>query len=224
MVSRRSVLKASLSALFSPTVILRDDFHRERLLRPFCDPGTLRYDLSEPFNVGSLTYATCGRQIVRCELVSTIDDGIAKKRPNVEQVYDELFKPRSEFIPLELPPIESLELNDFGCPVCHDRRLPAGDFRDEDFELKYDYDPDSETIADTSCRWCHKANGSQRERFPSLVVMGGGSHRFTYQSLLKIAAIPKVGVSLSISDHDKDMPLLLFRGDGFEGIASSMRV
>jgi hypothetical protein len=224
MVSRRLVLQAGVASLFAPTVVLRQNVSRERFLRPFCDSDFIRYDLAEPFKVGSLTYATDGRSIVRCELLSTLDDGVEKRRPNVELVYNQLFKPRSEFIPLELPSIESLEMNDWGCPVCLNRRLPSGDFRDEYHQTKYDYDPDDETIADISCRWCHSANGEPLNAFRSVVSFNGGTHRFVYSSLLKIAAIPNVRVALSIPEHDAKMPLLLFRGDGFEGMAASLRV
>lgn len=73
---RRSFLKTVSAALMVPCVHLRREVDRESLMLAFCDePEMSRWDLDRPFSIGSLTYATDARHMVRAELSNRIDCG-----------------------------------------------------------------------------------------------------------------------------------------------------
>jgi hypothetical protein len=224
METRRHFLKAGTAAmalvsLFRPTVLLRPEITREALLMRFCDADAIRYDLSTPFQQGSLTYATTGREIVRCELSSVIDDANPVKRPPAEELYKTLWIPDLNLKPFELPKIETLEESDFGqCPVCHDRRLP---YLESDADYPSDYDPDDNTIRDRSCHWCHDPK-TKRLRDKVKTIMRVDGFDFQFGRLAAIADIPNVRARAIKRNRTDKHGLLQFAGDGFQGISMSL--
>jgi len=228
MTTRREFLKTSASLMGSflaPTVILRPEFDREALLRKFCVTDYYsRYDLTKPFNQGSLTYASDGWEIVRCELVNTIDDGVEARRPNAQGVYESLWKSDLRMDRFELPSIEKLlPYSDGMCPVCLDRRVKiSSDVECEDW-YALDFDPDDWTIGDRSCEWCYDQKTKRRKDVVKSVVEINGCF-FQYARLLKVQQIPGVvaGTYVNQSYYKDNRGLLQFAGEGFQGMCMSL--
>lgn len=219
--NRRTALKIVGSALFAPIVKLRQAVDQERLLRAFCDDdsGGGRYDLADPFSFGSLTYASDYRHVVRAELSSRIEDG-TRRIPDVHQVWDRYWQP-SQFVPFELPDVDSplLLMPDckYGgvCPLCDDRRLSFGEHypsSQEESDALIDYDPDDNTVRDSSCPLC---NG-QTFLGPSQLLVCGV--KLSYSRLKPLAALPNVRVAGNLRQESTEGPLV-FKADGFEGLA-----
>lgn len=222
---RRTVLKTlgSIAAsLVVPVVELRPSIDRERLLAKFCDVDVHhRYDLQHPFGVGSLTYATDARHMCRTEIANRYEVGERRLPKNVKEVWEHHWKPVTRFEPFLLPDPNTLTIGGrcrddcsycATCPHCGNRRISFGDEYPNNDEyqrlLALDYDVDDNTYRDPSCHgcrgkdwkgnWVHKVSG---------VFMD-------YWRLRPISAIPNVEVAASSAPFS-----ILFRGDGFEGIA-----
>jgi len=221
MFSRRTALKAMVGSLAVPLVRLRPEIDRERILQSFCDDYVgIRYNLSQPFGVGSLTYATDARHMVRTELVNRVEDG-ERRVPPFESAWKRYWSPAGEFVPFDIPSPSALtEHCEFvPCPVCGDRRISLGseypEFDDEGLPrnrrlIVYGYDVDTNTIRDKSCDCC---NGL-RYQGPNVLRVHGVL--MDYRRLLPIWQIPNVRITRS---HVPDGEALLFSGDGFQGIA-----
>ncbi len=225
MITRRTALKGLAAACMAPLVNLRPEIDRERILKGFCDDiESLRYGdlLKRPFGVGSLTYATDARHIVRTELVNRVEDG-ERKIPDVEWVWEHYCEMSGKFRPFELPPVERLTLHrDYcSCPLCGDRRVSLGPNYPEwgpngepaDYELtRLSYDVDDNSIRDKSCPLCHGLT----YHGPNVLEVCGVVMQYT--RLKPIANIPNVMIAPSMREG-----ALLFSGDGFEGIALGLR-
>ena len=214
---------ASVAALFCPTVLLRQSVSREALLQKFClDDYSSIYSIETPFNVGSLTYATNGREIVRCELVNTLDDGAALPRPPVQRCFKQLWRPAGELRPVERPALDDLVESDcMVCPVCFNRRVSV-DINDTDLILKYwaDWDEDDSTFSDHTCGWhWDPVLDRRRDMFGSLFALEGCY--FSYANIVKIFDLPNV--RMSVRRESARDSYLYFRGDGFQGIACGVR-
>jgi hypothetical protein len=209
------------SGLFRPTLILRDEIDREAMLRQFCDiDGATRYAMTEPFSIGSLSYATDARWMVRTELASTLDDGVPKRRPPAEDTFNTYWFASRQWRELELPRLEDLVLGSQICPVCHDRRISVAD-RWQAYCYDSDYDPDDQTIHDRSCHWCWDATSKRaREVFPCLVPFQ--NHLYSAARLQVIAKIPGVriaGAHSGLFGYQPGRPTpLQFEGSGFQGL------
>jgi hypothetical protein len=225
--NRRSALQIIGASLFAPIVRLRPTVDREKLLRAFCDDwGISRYDLDQPFNVGSLTYASDSRSAVRAELCSAVEDG-TRRIPDMDCVWQRLWHP-SEFVPFELPPVDSpllvkpLPVGNFmgmgTCPLCDDRRISFGEHYpsslDEERTLP-GYDPDDNTYRDPSCPLCRGMDFTG----PSELIVQGV--RMNYSRLKPIAALPNVRVAGNLRHVESGGPLV-FKADGFEGLAMGL--
>lgn len=188
----------------------------ERLLLQFCDPEPWRYDLSSPFGVGSLTYATDSRAMIRCELVSRLENGERHLPRNVIDIWGRYFRP-TDWVDLTSEDIRPTEKFVSGsCPECGDRRVSFGEDypTDQDYaDSLPDWDPDDNTIRDTSCECCH----GRYYDGPSLVRICGVLH----QSFLlrRILALPNPQICCSRSSMAKKPDVLLFRASGFAGIS-----
>lgn len=220
--NRRTTLKILGAAIMAPCVNLRTEIDRERLLAAFCDDNDWqRYDFDRPFAIGSLTYATDARHMVRAELPARIEEGERRLPKGIEQVWSEWWQPQ-DFQPFHLPPVESLTLlpdQRWGgtCPVCDDRRISIGDrypqSNDEAAELP-EYDPDDNTIRDASCPLCR----GRAYYGPCRVRLCG--RLMDYSRVKPIAALPNVRVAATKHYHPESP--LLFVADGFEGMAMGL--
>lgn len=221
---RRSFLKLVAASFMVPCVQLRREIDRESLILAFCDTDSFRYDFDRPFAIGSLTYATDSRHMVRAELSNRREDGERRLPENVEECFNKYWNP-GEWRPFELPPIESLvkypvEMDKTGmCPLCGDRWIFLGDRYPNEDEMEHlrltaSYDVDTNEIRDTSCQLCH---GRDYYGPSSLEVCGV---LLSYHRLKPIAAIPGVMVAAN-QNRDQDSPIL-FRGCGIDGMAMGL--
>ena len=223
LATRRTVLKTMAAALMAPTIHLRPSVPDERLLMPFCDPDATRYNFEAPFGYGSLTYATDSRAMIRCELANRQEVG-ERRLPNIAKVWSDWFQPVGQWRPLTLEDIEPT-LADDGvgvCWECGDRRVSYGEgypelnewgqFADEGCS-RLGYDIDDNTIRDESCPRCNGRDFGHK----TLTVLFGQDHQS--HNLKRILALPNVMVCESANHWDRHAPGLLFRADGFEGIA-----
>lgn len=228
-VSRRTALKAFAALAMAPIIDLRREVDRERILRGFCaEEENVRWSLNAPFGVGSLTYATDAKYMARAEIANRVENG-ERCLPKVTDCWNKLWVPSGEFKTFHLPTADDLENvgeNHFYdpyhlCPYCGNSRVSLGSEYPEwgsDGEPKslrirrLDYDVDTNTIRDESCPHC---KGLQYKGHACLRV-DGMLHE--YWRLRPIAAIPDVKVCRSASDKN----CLLFKGDGFEGMAMGL--
>lgn len=218
MITRRTVLKAIAASIMAPTIHLRNTIPDERLLMYFCDSEYCRYDLSKPFGVGSLTYATDSHAMIRCELASRVEDGERRLPGNVMDIWERFFKPTDwiDLTPENIRPTENImEYVTGSCPYCGDRRVSFGENHptDQDYaDTLLDWDPDDNTIRDASCEHCHGRNYDG----PALVRICGVVHRsFT---LRRILSLPNPQVCCSKASDVNEPDVLLFKADGFHGI------
>lgn len=226
MLSRRAMMRASaagaLAGLFGACVELRPQIDRERILKLFCDDSErVRYDLTAPFQHGSLTYATDARWMCRAELTSPVING-ERRIPRVDDCWQKLWHPAGEFVPLDLPPIESLtrasETDCPVCPQCGNRRVSYGteypEFGEDGWVKSkrlrmLDWDVDTNTYRDPSCERCRGLPYAG----PSQLFLDGVL--FDYWRSKTFSEVPGVRVVRSAAESD----CLLFVGEGFEGMA-----
>lgn len=226
LVTRRTALKVCASFLSAPIVRLRAEVDRELLLSAFvCPRGHRhsRYDLIAPFCVGSLTYATDAIHICRSELVNREETLKTRRIPgNLDELYRSHFTGSGSWRDFELPDwrkCENPNSDIYSCPECGGRRVSLGEYYpDNDWITsssaeELDYDVDDNTTRDPSCNVCH----GKTWRGPSLLVVSGV--HFEYSRLKAMAALPNVRVARSAQDD-----AIVFRADGFEGIAMGMRL
>lgn len=217
----------SLSILMGVVIKIRPEIDRERILAAFCGEFYAlirgrRYKIDCPFGVGTLAYATDGASIVRTELASRIEVGDCVV-PDMEQAYRAYWPGKCFWTPFTLPSIHDLidHVEGVSCPLCDDRRVSLGDEYPDfgpngepvDHALSvYGYDVDDNSIRDRSCQLCRGLTyrGPNAIRIRSVAM--------AYSRLKPIAAIGNVEVA-STMDH-----VLLFRGNGFEGIAMGLDV
>lgn len=214
MVSRRSFLQAMAVAMAVPIIDLRPGIPREKLMLDFCDQDYLRYNLKQPFGVGSLTYATDSRAMIRTELLNRSEVG-EQRVPPVDKVWHDHWNPVGQWRELDdgilTPTIrKKYQL----CPKCGDARVSFGEQYPDEGDWSelcrlYNYDGDDNSIRDRSCDVCHGLD-YQCAGFSDVL----GVHHSSYM-LKRIAALPNPMVCRSASvEH-----AVLFRADGFEGIS-----
>lgn len=212
MVSRRSFIRAIAAAITVPIIDLRPAVPRENLLLQFCDPRYLRYNLSQPFGVGSLTYATDSRAMIRTELVNRSEVG-EMRTPPVDKVWHDHWNPIGQWRELDESILTPTIIEEFQlCPKCGDARVSYGEgYPNHWSELmdKYSYDSDDNTIRDRTCDVCH---GLDYKDAAMSDVLGVVHSSFM---LKRIAALPNAKICRSASvEH-----AVLFRADGFQGIS-----
>jgi hypothetical protein len=225
-ISRRTALKAlsgAIAAAFVPTVGLRPEVDREAVLSRFCaEDQYRRFELQEPFQYGSLTYATDGARMVRTELTTPRLVG-ERRLPNVTAAWNNCWHPTQPFRDFELPSIDSLTLGDVHghgtCPECDDRRVlygPSYPTDQESADALPDWNPDDNTIRDVSCQRCH----GRPYRGPCRLTIG--NVLLDYTRLKLVASIRHVQVAPALATYEQKHDCLLFRGDGFEGVLMGM--
>lgn len=221
MITRRTTLKAIAAAIMAPTIHLRSAIPDERLLLSFCDPDSWRYDFSKPFGVGSLTYASDYRAMIRCELASRVEDGERRLPKTVTDVWNYHWNPSGEWKPLTPDDLQSTKMERVTghCPYCGDRRVPyiGSPPKDhEDADALLDWDPDDNTIRDSSCDHCH----GHEYTGPSCVRIGEVLHQaWTLRRILALPN-PRVCSAAVLSGREKDgYRAILFQADGFQGIS-----
>ena len=219
MVSRRSFVKAAAAAVLFPTINLRPNVPDERLLMAFCGgPRYPHYDIAKPFGVGSLTYATDGYAMVRCELANRQEDE-PRRLPPALGVWKKHWKPFSLWTTADEDFLRPQFYDpDATCPECGDRRVSCGDtFPDLSAPQAWEklqsleYDMDEDTIRDESCPVCRGRTANQ----PNVVELWG--ERYDAFGLKRLLALPNLKVANSIMRG-----CLLFQADGFEGITLGM--
>lgn len=217
MVSRRTVLKAMAASVVVPTIQLRPTVPDEKLLMSFCDPDAFRWDFTKPFGVGSLTYATDSRAMVRCELGSRVEDGERRLPPNVLDVWNYWWRPAGHWRPLMPEDLVPTENVNGSCPHCGNRRVSFGDKYPDDqvsADALPDWDPDDNTIRDVSCEACR----GRHYEGPSCVRIGGVLH--SSWNLRRVLALPNPQICAGVVGLLGDPSgAVLFRADGFEGIS-----
>jgi len=221
-ISRRTVLRGIAAALMAPTIQLRASVPDERLLLPFCNADITRWNLDAPFGLGSLTYATDTRAMIRAEIANRQEVGERKLPPKIDEIWANWFRPAQQWRRLTSEDIQPTVEDCGPCFVCGDRRVSAGEFQPEwdyygvltDKTMRsLDYDCDDHTIRDASCGHCKgQSNGHN-----NIAVIFGQEHKA--YDLKRILALPNAMVCESEWHPDKHAPGLLFRADGFEGIA-----
>lgn len=231
-ITRRTVLKTLAAATLAPTIELRQHIDRERLLRAFCDDAPYRYDLDQPWGIGSLTYASDARHICRAEIANRVENGERRLPKNVINLWDRYWH-HDGLVPFELPSPDTLTLgagHDCAvCPYCDDRRIFLGDkypeFDDCGRALAGpDYDVDTNTVRDKGCPACRGKtwDGSWQINIGGVLL--------NYSRLKPIAALPNVRVAatkatpIDIKGERKHCHpnVLLFAADGFDGMAMGM--
>lgn len=227
--TRRTALKSLAALAIVPTVQLRPEIGREDILAQFCDDWSTRYDMGEPFQVGSLTYATDARRACRAELTAPHVIG-ERRRPPISKVFDDHFH-ASRWFDFRLPEPHEMTIRDAcgDCPHCRNRRvqcpIPFDELRWNRFgELDartalIDYDVDDHTVRDASCEHCH----GREYRGGNLFRVAGMSDGVAMCPILchPLRRIERLQVAVgNIAERD----MLLFRGDGFEGIVMSRNV
>lgn len=225
-ISRRSVLKSIAAAAMAPLVQLRHTVPDERLLLAFCGERFSLYKIDAPFGVGSLTYATDAYAMVRAEISNRVETGEARLPP-VEEAWQKHWLPTAGWRPLtpdDLTPT-FYATGKYGtpfkkCPYCGNRRKSLGETyppmeTHEDLQALglLDYDVDTNTVRDTSCEFCRGTDYPGKDE----VLLCGSL--FKAYDLRRILALPNVRVCASKSDGT-----MLFRADGFEGIARGLQV
>ena len=223
--NRRTALKAMAAVLMAPKIHLRETIDRERLLAAFVqrDNWVRRYDLGEPFGVGSLTYAAGPHRACRAELANRVEVG-ERRLPDMESVWRSWWCPE-RWEALDFPGPDSSRLfshpgrNGGRCPMCSGRRISLGDHYPTDasdltWQIENNYDVDDNTIGDASCRMC---GGKPYGGNWILNVCGVA---FDYSLLKPVAALPNVRVARSYPTAPH--PSLCFQADGFEGIVLGM--
>lgn len=225
---RRAFLSTTSMAvsalLMRPTILLRNEIDRESILLGFCDHAQhiMRYDLSSPFTLGSLTYATDARVMVRAELSSPIDDGKDVLRPQADKTFKQLWREGLKFHDLELARLEDLAEGHATCPACEGRRVQVSHDDWERYWNDDDFDPDDSTIGDRNCDWCwDRAKNRPRESVKCIDRVDG--FEFSHSLLKKVSTIPNVRVAASVNDSKHNVGLLQFFGDGFEGMLIGVR-
>jgi hypothetical protein len=205
--------------LMRPTILLRNEIDRESILLGFCDhaQSVMRYDLSSPFTLGSLTYSTDARVMVRAELSSPIDDGRDILRPPAEETFKQLWRDGLKYHDLELLRLEDLSEGYGVCPACDGRRIPVSQDQWEQYWDDDDFEPDDSTISDRTCEWhWDRRKNEPREKVKCIATIDGLGFNQFY--LKKVATIPNVRVAASLNDPSANVGLLQFFGDGFEGM------
>lgn len=215
---RRSFLQSMAAALMAPTIRLRDTVVDERLLMPFCEPEPdwYRYDFEKPFGIGSLTYASDSKALIRCELAARDEDGERKLPKNLLSVWNHHWRPTEQWRPLTPDDLRPTERVTGRCPYCGDRRKSFGPNYPDDQETAdalLDWDVDDNTIRDSSCEHCHGRDYTG----PSCVRINGVVHQSW--TMRRILALPNPQVCGTKADR---FGVLLFRAEGFEGISMGM--
>lgn len=222
-ITRRTAIRAIGAAMIAPCVTLRNEIDRERLLSAFVCPHDSWYDITKPFGVGSLTYATDARHICRAELVSRVEEGERRLPINLDQLYRSHWEGCGELVPFELPDwrkaciVPQDQSYSFTCPECCGRRVSMGDhyppqeWLDGREASDYEYDIDDNTIRDKMCPACKGKDWHG----PSILIVDGV--RFEYARLKAVAALPNVRVARSGFGTGDEA--IVFRAEGFEGVS-----
>jgi len=210
---RRNFMMAIAGAMTVPLINLRNTVPAEKLMQAFCNPDYHRFDLSNPFGAGSLTYATDSWAMVRAELVNR-DEYATGRLPDVRKVWSEYWNPTGSWVPLVESGmmIPTIEMKDYNvCPECGMRRVSLGDYYPDpdDPRIMLDYDPDDNSIRDVSCVLCRGRDYNGKSVSCVLGV------RHVSFGLRRIAVLPNAMVCRSASNDSA----VLFRADGFEGIS-----
>lgn len=217
MVSRRRFVQMIAAAMAVPIIELRPGIPREKLMLNFCCEDYLRYNLKQPFGVGSLTYATDSHAMIRTELLNRSEVG-EMRIPPVEKVWNDYWNPIGQWRELDETMLTPSIIRKYQhCPKCGGVEVSYGEAyptdNEELFQLvsKYGYDVDDNTIRDRSCDVCH---GLEYTEAAVSDVLGVFHSSFM---LKRIAALPNAMVCRS--EFDKDDNVVLFRADGFHGIS-----
>lgn len=206
-------MKAIGAAMTVPIIDLRKSVPRENLLLQFCGEDS-RYRLDQPFGVGSLTYATDARAMIRAELVTRNEVG-EMRLPPVARVWGEHWNPTGQWRELDEKMMEPTIIKEFqSCPKCGGEKVSFGEGYPPPPEVfglitNYSYDVDDNTLRDRSCSLCHGLDYTD-PAWSDVLGVHHNSHM-----LKRIAALPNAMVCLSASREDA----ILFRADGFQGIS-----
>lgn len=219
------------SSVLGRRIQVRADVVRERVLSSFCGEfhallAGHRYRIDFPFRVGELSYATDGATLVRTELESCVEEGDVRV-PDMELTWSCYWSVSCEWKPFELPAIDNLteHVDGVSCPLCGDRRVSLGEKYPEfgpngepvDHKLSvYGYDVDDNSIRDKSCQLCE----GLAYRGPNAVRVRGVP--MSYSRLKTIASIGNVEIASTAVSRTHHW--ILFRGNGFEGIALGLDV
>lgn len=210
-------MKFLAAAAMAPLVQLREAVPDERLMLEFCGDDGVEWNLSRPFGVGSLTYATDRAAMIRCELPNRLEvDEI--KLPPVRKVWNDYWSPSRQWRPLTVEDIQPTVLSPDSCghcPECGDRRITLSEYPDFNDPVvnarvrELGYDIDDNSIFDESCPMCRggKYDG------PNVTMIAGVPHWGFFAK--RIAALPNVEVCRG----QNTALTVLFRADGFEGIS-----
>lgn len=215
--NRRIALKAIASFAMAPLIRLRPQIDREALLLPFCG-DSYKYDLQEPFQHGSLTYATDTFRIIRTELISPEVCG-ERRLPPAEQTWRDWWHPCG-WREVERPALSDLVHRSDGifgaCPQCLDRMISLGEFYPDQETIEdlmrrgVRWDVDENTHGDEFCDLCRGRDYNG----PTAITIG--SQRVDYALMDPVWRLPG---PIYIAANQRSGGPILFRADGFEGMA-----
>lgn len=208
ILDRRQFCSLSAATVVASLLRVRPEYDLHRIVNQFCErqPGT-RYDLTAPFVVSRMAYATDARALARIVTLVSDTDATTRRLPNFAMVMDMHWQP--ERIWRALPP-EDLSDAEGVCPRCREQGLPKcsrchGKGCDEPWCNGHGI------VADDFCPVC---KGKYGGTFPWVQEVYGKNIDVAYYR--RMASIPGIEVNVGVRDDDHG---LLFRSDiGVEGM------
>jgi hypothetical protein len=191
-------------------------------MRSFCSTyEESKWSLKDPFQQGSLTYASDTRRIIRGELTAPEISG-ERRLPDAAKVYETEWQPRRWF-DMDRPALESLvkwsSSEDGPCPACHDRMISHGKNYDlqkiADWEKRgVRWDVDENVSGDESCEVCK----GTYYKGPCYLPVGRDLYAFGL-----LAPIWDFPGQVRFAENRRDGGPLLFEVDGFQGMVMPMK-
>lgn len=221
---RRTFIKSLAAAALVPTISLRFEINREKLLSAFCWPHDYphsRWNLERPFIEDGVAHATDVLGMARCRLELPAQSAGEIRLPPMWGVWEKHFRP-VEWRQFSLPDWRdlrhTLDVGQYPCPACGSRRVSLGDhypdndwITSEEAELR-GYDVDDNSVYDASCEACHGTTNVP----PGVAIVCGVPVNAWY--LKRISALPGAAVAAS-----KSADCICFRADGFVGVQMGVR-
>lgn len=247
MTTRRSFLQsmAAMFALPSVAVFSADYGIKKYDFAPWVDAYSTRFDLSKPFDWNGFTIATDGRKLIRVPMVESSTADNPRKAPNVEGLPWDTFNSDGwkPFDPYRVPMKEATCANCCGigwvgnpewrqfdvrtAPEVYQRRFiheTCMDLELEDYteaRMELDKRIGWMTTAWVGSALCDVCDGSGHDEFGFGIKIDDARYDGGY-----IAAIQRLGdFETKLEDYETNCygkmethKLLLFRGNGFDGM------
>lgn len=161
-------------------------------LKFFCSKDPTRPNISAPFGIGSYSYATDGRIVIRVPRINGVEEN--EKAPNAEKLIFLEFNGHTVFewneIPTDLPdPVQTR------CNECIGRGVVVLKNRYHEYECQ-----------------CKSCDGDGIDEHPTPVAIGSAHYGLTYLLLLRIST---TGCKIGFIGKNKPARLQFDGGDGY---------